>query len=368
MTRTSRRDRFNRRFKELQQKADNAERQGDHEQALNCYREMLELIQSAASLLGNNGRERILKKRIVDKIEELGGSVDAGDLPPEEDDFPDVRVEDETDEDSSDGTIESSDAYDLVEPELDFDAVGGRRQTKHVIQDRVIDPVRNAEKYEDYELTVVNGVLLYGPPGTGKSMLAKAIAGELDISMLVADNATLKNRYHGESEGNVRDLFQAARNHQPCLIFLDDGEGLLQSRNNIDGPKADMVRQFLTEMTKLADEDVLTVVTTNKPEQLDYAALRPERLTKQIKIGYPPEETRAEVVRKQLFKGSRSDIVEETGVDIGEIASQTHGYSCADITELVDTAAHKALQHDEPISQRHLRESLNETQPSMTTE
>jgi SpoVK/Ycf46/Vps4 family AAA+-type ATPase len=369
VTRTSRRDRLNRRFKQLQEKADRAERQGDTQKALACYEEMLEIIQGAAALLGNNGRERILKQRLVDKIESLGGSVDTDDLDAETDeDFPEVEIDDETDSSEADRTAAESDAYELIEPEMHFEDIGGRRETKRVIRDRVIEPIRRADEYDQYELTAINGVLLFGPPGTGKTMLAKAAAAELDVPMLMADNATLKNRYHGESEGNVRDLFEAARTHQPCVIFLDDGEGLLQSRNDIDGPKADMVRQFLTEMTELKDEEVLTVATTNKPEQLDHAALRPERFTEQIKIGYPPEDTRAAVLRKQLSKGSRSEVLNEADINVREIAAQTHGYSCADLTELANMAALKALQHGEPITQRHLREGLGETQASMAME
>lgn len=369
MTRTSRRDRLNRRFKQLQEKADRAERQGDTEKALACYEEMLEIIQGAAALLGNNGRERILKQRLVDKIESLGGSVDTDELDAgDRDDFPEVEIDDDTDASEADRSAVESDAYDLVEPEMGFDDIGGRRETKRVIHDRVIEPVRRADEYDQYELSVINGVLLFGPPGTGKTMLSKAIAAELDIPILMADNATLKNRYHGESEGNVRDLFEAARAHQPCVVFLDDGEGLLQSRNDIDGPKADMVRQFLTEITELEDEEVLTVATTNKPEQLDHAALRPGRFTEQIKIGYPPEDTRAAVLRKQLSKGSRVEVLDEGGTDVREIAAQTHGYSCADLEELADKAALKALKHGESITQRHLHEGLGETQPSMAME
>ena len=369
MTRTSRRDRFNRRFKQLQQKADAAERRGDEEQALEHYQEMLEIIQGAASLLGENGRERILKQRIVQRINDLGGSVD-GEVAGSDDggDFGEPAVDEDTDEDSAGETIESEEAYELREASLTFGDVGGRRPTKHVLRDRVINPVRQAEKYAEYELTVVNGVLLYGPPGTGKTMLAKAMAGELGIPILMADNATLKNRYHGESEGNVKDLFAAAREHQPCMVFLDDGEGLLGSRDEIEGPKEDMVRQFLTEMTELVDEEVLIVATTNKPEQLDYAALRPERFTEQIKIGYPPEETRAEVLRQQLTKGSRSEKLGEATMDIEALAADTHGYTCADLKELADQAALEAVQHEEPIGQRHLDKALAETQASMNME
>lgn len=369
MTRTSRRDRLNKRFKQLQEKANRAEQKGDTEQALACYEEMLEIIEGAAALLGNNGRERILKRRLVDRIESMGGSVDTDDLNGKGDeDFSEVEVDDDTDASETDNTDVESDAYELIEPEMGFDDIGGRRESKRVIHDRVIDPIRQADDYDQYELTVINGVLLFGPPGTGKTMLAKAVAAEIGVPMLMADNATLKNRYHGESEGNVRDLFEAARAHQPCVIFLDDGEGLLRSRNDIDGPKADMVGQFLTEMTELKDEEVLTIATTNKPEQLDRAALRPGRFTEQIKIGYPPEDTRAAVLRKQLSKGSRSEVLSEADIDVHEIASQTHGYSCADLTELADKAALKALQHGESISQRHLREGVGETQASMKME
>ena len=211
MTDLHRKDQLNNRFKRLQKKAKQAEQNGDDEKALQSYQEMAQLLEQAASLLGTGNRERFLKKRVVKKIEELGGEV------PEQVSLDDA-VE-ETKEDKEDSEFEEADqiedvnseVFDIKKPSHSFDAVGGRDRVKKLLKEKVILPVKQKDRYEKYGLNVANGVLFYGPTGTGKTYLAEALAGELDVTCITTSGAQLKNRFLGESEASVRELFRTAQ-------------------------------------------------------------------------------------------------------------------------------------------------------------
>ncbi|MUV56086.1 26S protease regulatory subunit [Halogeometricum sp. CBA1124] len=362
MTDLHRKGQLNNRFKRLQQKAKREEEAGNDQKALESYKEMAELLEQAAALLGTGNRERFLKKRVVQKIEELGGEV------------PDkVSVEDRAKRNSEDAQLEQADSieevqsevFDIHKPNQSFEDVGGRDRVKKILKRKVILPVQEREKYEKYGLNVVNGVLFYGPTGTGKTYLAEALAGELDFTCITTSGAQLKNRFLGESEASVRELFRTAEQFQPCMIFIDEIDDVAKSRKkaSTDGV-AGMVNQFLDNMAEMKGEDVLVVGSTNYPEKLDTAVLSPHRFSEQIKIGIPPKKTRYAILDKMLERKPDQDVVNWNSIDLRTIAEETHGYSAADLENLIENAFYKAVRREEKVGQHHLRHGLQQTSPT----
>ena len=162
-------------------------------------------------------------------------------------------------------------------PEKDFSDVGGMTDLKETLKDQVIDPLQRPELYEEYDLGVVNGVLLYGPPGTGKTYITEALAGELGYNVVIAQASDITSSLVGEAADNMGELFTIARNNQPCLLFLDEIDAIAAERSgdtNKTMSESQMITQFLTEMSETKGEDVVVVGATNLPDEIDGAGGR----------------------------------------------------------------------------------------------
>jgi transitional endoplasmic reticulum ATPase len=253
-------------------------------------------------------------------------------------------------------------------PEMNFSDVGGMTDLKETLKDQVIDPLKRPELYEQYDLGVVNGVLLYGPPGTGKTYITKALAGELGYNFIEAQASDITSSLVGEAADNMEELFTVARNNQPCLLFLDEIDAIAAEREG-GGSKtmseSQMITQFLTEMSDIKGEDVVVVSATNLPDSLDGAAWR--RFDERVEVPPPDATARAAVLRVHLR--DRPVVTEE--MDWDEIKAATDGYSSSDLEIIASKAARSALKQarDEddivPISQSHLETALEETESSL---
>ena len=253
-------------------------------------------------------------------------------------------------------------------PEMNFSDVGGMTDLKETLKDQVIDPLKRPELYEQYDLGVVNGVLLYGPPGTGKTYITKALAGELGYNFIEAQASDITSSLVGEAADNMEELFTVARNNQPCLLFLDEIDAIAAEREG-GGSKtmseSQMITQFLTEMSDIKGEDVVVVSATNLPDSLDGAAWR--RFDERVEVPPPDATARAAVLRVHLR--DRPVVTEE--MDWDEIKTATDGYSSSDLEIIASKAARSALKQarDEddivPISQSHLETALEETESSL---
>ncbi|KAK0526478.1 AAA ATPase cdc48 [Tilletia horrida] len=229
-------------------------------------------------------------------------------------------------------------------PTVTWNDIGGLDKVKQELQETVSYPVEHPEKFLKYGMSPSKGVLFYGPPGTGKTMLAKAIANECQANFISIKGPELLTMWFGESEANVRDVFDKARAAAPCVMFFDELDSIAKSRGGSSGDAGGagdrVINQILTEMDGMnAKKNVFVIGATNRPDQIDPAILRPGRLDQLIYIPLPDEESRYSILKATLKK---SPIAES--VDLRFLAKNTHGFSGADLAEICQRAAKLAIR------------------------
>jgi transitional endoplasmic reticulum ATPase len=270
--------------------------------------------------------------------------------------------------DEADDTGTDPETFLEEPPAMDFSDVGGMTDLKETLKDQVIDPLQRPELYEEYDLGVVNGVLLHGPPGTGKTYITEALAGELGYNVVIAQASDITSSLVGEAADNMADLFEIARNNQPCLLFLDEIDAIAAERSgstNKTMSESQMITQFLTEMSATKGEDVVVVSATNLPDEIDGAAWR--RFDERIEVPPPDATARAAILRVHLR--DRPVVTDE--IDWEEIKQATDGYVASDLEIIASTAARNALKEARdadsvvPISQAHLTAAIEDTDPSL---
>ena len=207
----------------------------------------------------------------------------------------------------------------------------------------IVQPIRHPELYASVGITAPTGVLLWGPPGCGKTLLAKAIANESRANFISIRGPELLNKYVGESERAVRQVFVRARASVPCVIFFDELDALVPRRDDgLSDASARVVNTLLTELDGLNDrKGVFVIGATNRPDVIDPAMLRPGRLDKPLLIDLPTPEERAEIL-VTITKKTPLD----ADVDLRSIAldSRAQNFSGADLASLVREAAVSALR------------------------
>lgn len=222
--------------------------------------------------------------------------------------------------------------------------VGDMAETKKALTEAVLWPLQYPDTYERLGISPPRGILLYGPPGCGKTFLVKAIAGSGQTNVMSVKGAELLNKWVGESERAVRELFRRARQAAPTLIFMDEVDAIAPPRGQgTDGGTTDrVVASLLTELDGVeALNNVFVIGATNRPDLVDPAMLRPGRLDKMLYVPPPDAEARAAVLRAAA---RRTPVTR--GVDFDAIAEQLDGYSSADCAAVVREAALVAMRRD----------------------
>jgi len=221
-----------------------------------------------------------------------------------------------------------------------WDDVGGLQDIKAAIREYVELPLTRPELMESYKIKTGRGILLFGPPGCGKTHVMRAAANELNVPMQIVNGPELVSALAGQSEAAVRDILYRARENAPSIVFFDEIDALA-SKDSMKTPEVSRaVSQFLTEMDGLRPKDkVIIIATTNRPQTLDPALLRPGRFDKIFYV--PPPDLAA---RQDIFRIHLKGVPTETAIDFGELARRTDGYSGADIASTVDEAKLIALR------------------------
>ncbi|WP_435193886.1 CDC48 family AAA ATPase [Natronomonas sp. EA1] len=223
-------------------------------------------------------------------------------------------------------------------PDITWEDVGGLNDTKERLRETIQWPLDYPQVFETLDLEAAKGVLMYGPPGTGKTLLAKAVANESQSNFISIKGPELLNKYVGESEKGVREVFEKARSNAPTIIFFDEIDSIAgqRGRNASDsGVGERVVSQLLTELDGLEElEDVVVIATTNRPDLIDSALLRPGRLDRHVHVPVPEEDGRKRIFEVHTRKKPLAD-----DVDLDALAARTEGYVGADIEAVCREAA-----------------------------
>merc|ERR1712086_790225 len=205
-------------------------------------------------------------------------------------------------------------------------------------------PLLNPELFLRVGITPPKGCLLYGPPGTGKTLLARAVASQLDANFLKVVSSAIVDKYIGESARLIREMFNYARDHQPCIIFMDEIDAI-GGRRFSEGTSADReIQRTLMELLNQMDGfDVLgqvkMIMATNRPDTLDPALLRPGRLDRKVEIPLPNEQARVEVL-----KIHSNPITKHGDIDWEAVVKLTDGFNCADMRNICTEAGMFAIR------------------------
>ncbi len=221
-----------------------------------------------------------------------------------------------------------------VSPKKGFSSIGGLEELKEEIGFKIIEPFRNKEIYSYYGKAIGGGILMYGPPGCGKSLIAKATAEEAEATFIHVKASDIKSKFVGETEKNIAELFQKAREEQPTIIFFDEFEVLGRDRSEGQTHEKSAVAQLLTEMDGVdaKEQQILLLAATNEPWAIDPALRREGRFGTTIFIPTPDIQARAEILKIHLAKRPTETI------DYDKIARLTQGLSGADLKAICEAA------------------------------
>ena len=219
-------------------------------------------------------------------------------------------------------------------PDVRFSDIAGLDDVKRAVTTRMINPVKYPDKYRAYNKKTGGGVLLYGPPGTGKTMVARAIAGETGAAFYVVKGSDIVSKWVGDSEKNIRSLFETARAQKLAIIFIDEMDSLLGTRG-MDTHNDKRVNEFLQQMDGFigTSPNLMLLGATNRPWDIDSAALRSGRFSQKIYVPLPDAPA-----REFMFRRSLKDVPCADDVSVGWLVKRCDGYSGADIAELCDRA------------------------------
>lgn len=243
-----------------------------------------------------------------------------------------------------------------------FDAIAGMKELKAQLKLDVIDALYKPEEYEKYGITFPNGMLLYGPPGCGKTFFAKHFAEEVGFNFMLATPSTLKSRFINATQENIAKMFEEAEKNAPTIIFIDEINELLPSRDSDAHEMAkSAVNEMLAQMDRTGEKGIFIIGATNYPDMIDPAILRAGRLDKKFYL--PPPDFEA---RKAMFEMYLVNRPLDFGMDYDKLSTLTKNYVSSDIEFLVNEASRLALKEKSRITMSILERTINSIKPSVS--
>jgi transitional endoplasmic reticulum ATPase len=276
------------------------------------------------------------------------------------------------DADATDRAAPGTAALPRVATGITFADIAGLEEVKETLRLRMIYPARNLEALSRYGLAMGGGMLLFGPPGTGKTMVARAVAGELETPFFAIKPSDILSQYYGQSEAKLAELFETVRNcTQGAVVFVDEIDAIGASRSRADAsePSRRLLNQLLNELDGVhgRPKGLLFLAATNEPWLLDQALLRPPRFSEKCYIPLPDGAARRKLLELRLAGCPLAD-----DVDVDRLAERTAGFSGADLVELCERAKQipfrEAILHgsDRPVEHADLDEALTRVRPSVS--
>ena len=272
-------------------------------------------------------------------------------------------------------------AVDTSIPRITYDELGGLKNEVQKIREMVELPMRHPELFEKIGVEAPKGVLLYGPPGTGKTLLAKAVAGETNANFTSISGPEIMGKFYGESEERLREFFKQAEENAPSIIFIDEIDSIAPKREEVSGEvEKRIVSQLLTLMDGMKSRGkVVVIAATNRPDIIDPALLRPGRFDRLLYVPPPDKDSRLQIIKIHTKKKPLAE-----NISMDQLASETEGYTGADIASLSSAAVMLALRehvsrYDDPkqadshirelkIHMRHFEEAMKKIRPLSTQE
>jgi transitional endoplasmic reticulum ATPase len=235
----------------------------------------------------------------------------------------------------------------LTEPSEDrklrvtYEEVGGLGHEVKAMREIVELPLKHPELFSRLGVEPHSGILLYGPPGCGKTLIAKVLASESEANMFLINGPEIMNKYYGETEAKLRDMFKEAKDNSPSIIFIDEIDAIAPKREEAYGDvEKRVVAQLLALMDGLTDRgNVMVLGATNRPDSIDPALRRPGRFDREFEISVPNDDGRLEIL---LIHTRGMPVADD--IDLKDLASELHGYTGADIKSLCREAAMKSIR------------------------
>lgn len=306
--------------------------EGDAARARELYQKSLEINRGVADpALEKELAEHKLPPVESDATRTRGGVTEGGDF-----------LESSDDSHPRGGAAFDLGLADFERPKLAFKDVGGMDALKEEIRMKIIYPLQHADLFKAYDKKVGGGVLLYGPPGCGKTLISKATAGEIKANFIALGLHQILDMWIGNSEKNMHEVFQLARQNAPCVLFFDEVDALAADRRDLrQSAGRNLINQFLSEMdgADSQNDGVLILGATNAPWHIDPAFRRPGRFDRTLFVPPPDEGARAAIIEVMAAKKPVS------ALDPLALAKKTDGFSGADLKAVFDLATEEVLNH-----------------------
>lgn len=247
-------------------------------------------------------------------------------------------------------------------PGKGFHGVAGMDELKDQLRRQVLFPIRNTKLCNEYGISPLNGMLLYGPPGCGKTFIAQKFAEESGMNFCFVKASDINSMWVGATTDKLRQLFKQAQEHAPCIVCVDEIDSLIPSRDD-QNTRPMIVNEWLTQLNNCNERGIFVIGTTNRPDMIDIAARRTGRLDHMIYVPMPDKKCREAIFRLSVMKKKRI-----MNIDFPRLAEMTEGYTCSDISAIINEASLNAAMVYKPLTGDILEKQVLATRKSLSAD